>query len=189
MTLLILGLALFIGIHLSAVVAPNPRSALIAKMGLGPWKGIYSLVAIVGLVLMVMGYQQAKLAEAWSYLSPPWLQPIISLLMLASMILLVATYSKGWLHSTVKHPLLNAVKFWALAHLLASGGLAGLIIFSSLLAWAVVVRIHLKRRQPQLEPAKKPFGRPDWIAIGLGLGLYGFMVFYGHSVLLGIPLH
>ena len=84
--------------------------------------------------------------------------------------------------------MLAATKLWALAHLLANGNLADVLLFGSFLVWAVVDRISLKRRTPPQVPALPSSRVNDVLVVVLGLALYVAFVFRGHEWLIGVPL-
>src|SRR5215467_6699305 len=191
MTLLIGGLVLFIGAHL-VPTQPALRQALIGRIGEGPYKGAFSLMSAIGLVLLVFGYGQMQgLARGnpQLWVPPVWTKHLVFLLMVPAMILLVAAYVPSRIRSAVGHPMLTALMLWALGHLLANGDLASVLLFGSILAYAVYDRISVRHR-----PSPGPLGRAqggsvgDAIAIGLGLLLYAFMLLWGHAKLIGVPL-
>jgi uncharacterized membrane protein len=185
MAVLIIGLVVFLGIHSIALAAPGFRSRAIARLGEGAWKGLYSLVAALGLVLIVYGFHLARESPVVLYVPPGWLRYVTFLLMLPVFPLLIAAYLPGRIKTAMKHPLLNAVKFWALAHLLANGMLADVLLFGGFLAWAVADRISLKRRA-QAVPAA-PAGRfNDLIAVVGGLALYVLFIGWAHLRLFGV---
>lgn len=189
MLLLILGLVIFLGIHSVRIAKPDFRADFIARRGEGAWKGLYTVVSIVGFVILVWGYGMARQTAPILYTPPAWMSHITLLLMIPAMIFLVAAYvPAGKIKAALKHPMLVAVKIWALAHLLANGDLASLILFVSFLAWAVADRISEKRRLragetrlPVAGPAKN-----DAIAVGAGLVLYVLFVWQLHLWLIGV---
>jgi uncharacterized membrane protein len=185
MAALIIGLVIFFGVHSTAMAAPAFRGRAVARLGEGPWKGLYSLVAAVGLVLIVYGFHLARESPVVLYSPPGWLRYVTFLLMLPVFPLLIAAYLPGRIKTAMKHPLLNAVKFWALAHLLANGMLADLLLFGGFLVWAGVDRMSLKRRV-QTVPAA-PAGRfNDLIAVVGGLALYLLFIEWAHLRLFGV---
>jgi len=187
-SVLITGLILFFGVHTVSIVAPGWRERVVGRIGKAPWQGLYSVIAIVGLVLIVQGYAAARGQTAVLYQLPRAIQYLTMLLMLPVFPLLLATYLPGRIKTLMRHPMLAATKFWALAHLLANGTVADLVLFGSVLAWAVADRISLKRR-PSRPAASLPAGHwNDVIAIVAGLAIYvGF--FLGlHRWLVGMPL-
>lgn len=188
MTLLILGLLIFLGVHSTSIVALAWRDAQVAQRGEMAWKGIYTLVSIVGFVLLVVGYGQARQSPVVLYAPPVALRHVALLLMLPVFVLLLATYLPGRIKSAAKHPMLLATKLWASAHLLANGNLADLLLFGGFLAWAVADRISMKRRTPRPLPGAPAGKFNDVIALVGGLALYGFFVKFGHAWLIGVGL-
>ena len=188
MPLLITGLILFLGIHSVAIFAPGLRDATIGRIGLQPWKGLYTVVAIAGFALICIGYGQARVeAPVWLWQPPKDLRHLALLLMLPAFILLLAAYLPGRIRDKAKHPMLAATKLWALAHLLANGGLHDVLLFGGFLAWAVLDRISLKRRANVVPPPGAPQGRwNDAIAVVGGLVLYVVFVGWLHRALIGV---
>ncbi len=188
MSLLILGLAIFLGIHSVSIVAPRWRDARAAGLGENAWKGLYTLIALAGFVLIVVGYGQARQAPVVLYVPPLALRHVALLLMLPVFPLLLAAYLPGRIKAAARHPMLAATKLWAAAHLLANGNLADLLLFGGFLAWAVADRISMKHRVQRPLPGA-PAGRfNDAIAVLLGLALYGWFLLAGHRWLIGVAL-
>lgn len=186
MTWLILGLVLFLGIHSIAIAAPGWRDAQAMRLGEMPWKGAYSLIAIAGFVLIVVGYGLARQSPVVLYQPPVWTRHLALLLMLPVFPLLFAAYLPGRIKTAVKHPMLAATKAWALAHLIANGTLADVLLFGGFLAWAVADRISLKKRPPRATPGAPPRPANDAIAIVAGLAVYALFVLGGHAWLIGV---
>lgn len=187
MLILILGLILFLGVHSVRIFAPGIRDAQIAKRGLGPWKGLYSLVAFAGFVLIVWGYGIARQTAPILYEPPVWTRHLNLLLMVFAFIALAASQlPAGRIKAALKHPMLVAVKIWALGHLLANGDLAALLLFGTFLAWAVLDRISVKRRG-DVGPAPGPLTW-DIAAIVIGLVAYALFAFVLHEWLIGVPV-
>jgi uncharacterized membrane protein len=189
MAVLIIGLVVFLGVHSIALALPTFRSRAIARLGEGPWKGLYALVAAVGFVLILYGFHLARESPVVLYSPPGWVRYVTFLLMLPVFPLLIAAYLPGRIKSAMKHPLLAAVKFWALAHLFSNGTLADVMLFGGFLAWAVVDRISLKRRV-QAVPTVSAGRFNDLIAVVAGLVLYLFFIGWAHLRLFGVsPLN
>ena len=186
MTLLILGILLFLGIHSVSIVAPAWRDAIANRMGLLKWKAVYSLIAIAGFVLLWKGYALARTEPVVLYVPPAGLRHVAAALMLPVFPLLLAAYLPGRIRVITVHPMLVAVKLWALAHLLANGMLADVVLFGSLLAWAVADRISLKRRTPRAIPSLPPLAINDAVVVIGGLALYGLFVGVWHARLFGV---
>ncbi len=186
MTTLIIGLALFLGIHSISIVTPGLRARAVAAMGPDRWRGVYSLVSAVGFVLILYGFHLARKAPVVLYTAPAWMQHLAFLLMLPVFPLILAAYLPGRIKTAMKHPMLAAVKFWALAHLLSIGILADTVLFGSFLVWAVFDRLSLTRRPPQPIRTAPPARFNDLIAVVAGLALYAFFVFWAHRWLFGV---
>ncbi|MGL4406569.1 MAG: NnrU family protein [Notoacmeibacter sp.] len=186
---LIAGLILFLGIHLTKVVAPEWRSGFIAKRGNGSWQTIYSLASLIGFGLIIWFYNDAVAAGPYLYEPPVWMKHINALLMVFAFISLgVYFFPAGRLKAALKHPMLLSVKIWALGHLLANGSAASLLLFGAFLAWAVIVRISLKKRERRGE-AQLPVAGPmkwDVLAVLVGLALYALTVGGLHVWLFGV---
>ena len=186
MTLLIIGLVLFLGIHSVSVAAPAWRDAQVAARGEPAWKGIYSVVSAVGLGLLIYGYGLARQSPVVLYTPPAALRHVALLLMLPVFPLLLAAYLPGRIKTAAKHPMLLAVKIWALAYLLANGNLADVLLFGGFLAWAVADRISMKRRIARPMPGGPARPANDLIAVAGGLALYAATVLVGHQWLIGV---
>jgi uncharacterized membrane protein len=183
---LILGLVVFLGVHSVSIVSPNWRDATAARMGERAWKGVYSLISIGSFVLLIWGYGVARTDPVALYAPPPQLRWATVLLMLPVFPLLLSAYFPGRISATLKHPMLAAVKFWALAHLLSNGALADVLLFGGFLAWAVADRISFKRRAQR--PIRTAPARPwnDAIAVIAGLALYVLFVYWLHVRWFGV---
>ena len=186
---LVAGLVIFLGVHSIRIVAPGWRARMIARLGVGGWKGLYSIASIAGFVLIVGGYAAARVQPdpVVLYYPPFWLRHVMMLLMLPVFVLLVAAYLPGRIKAAVKHPMLTATKAWALAHLLANGMLADVLLFGGFLLWAVVDRISAGRR-PQAAPMVAGRARNDVIAVVAGLLVYAVFIGWAHGRLIGVPL-
>lgn len=185
MSVLILGLVLFLGVHTIRIVAPEWRGAMVARLGEGPWKGIYALVSLVGFVLIVWGYALARPAAPILYEPPEWLKHVNLALMWFSFVFLVsAEVPAGRIKAAVRHPMLLAVKVWAFGHILANGDLVSLLLFGTFLIWAVADRISLKRRG-DTGPAQGP-AKWDVIAIVIATLLYVLFMWKLHWWLFGV---
>lgn len=184
----IAGLVLFLGAHVF-VSLRGRRDALIAKLGRGPYLGLFSLVSIIGLVLIGYGfarYRAEGLIPIWS--PPAWTRQIVVAAMWPASIAVVAAYIPGNIKRLLKHPMLVGVKLWAAAHLCANGDLGGIILFGAVLAWAVYDRISLKRRSdPGAPPIPIGGRRNDVIAIIVGTIVYLALGFVFHPVVIGVP--
>ena len=186
MSILIIGLALFLGIHSISIVAPDLRARAVASMGPNPWRGVYSLISAAGFALILWGFHLARQAPVVLYIPPAWMRYVTLLLMLPVFPLIFAAYLPGRIKSTLQHPMLAAVKFWALAHLLATGLLADVLLFGAFLVWAVCDRISLKRRPPQAIRTAPPGRLNDLIAVIAGVAVYVLFLWWAHARLFGV---
>jgi uncharacterized membrane protein len=184
MTLLILGIAVFLGIHLLPTF-PLARQSLIGRFGQNGYKVLFSLLSIAGFVLLVYGFAQAPVVQLWS--PPSWTRWVAIVLMLPAFIFLVAAYVPGQIKAKLKHPFLVSIKTWALAHLIANGDLASIVLFASFLAYAVYDRIAAKGREEKGIVTVRGTGPPrnDVIAVVLGVALYLVFLLWLHQLLIG----
>jgi uncharacterized membrane protein len=190
MVWLIVGLVLFLGVHSVSIVSPLGRQQLVRQMGEGGYKGLYTLVSFVGLGLIVWGYGLAREAPVLLYTLPTGFRHLAALLMLPVFVLLLAAYLPGRIQRAAKHPMLLSVKLWALAHLLANGTFADVLLFGGFLVWAVADRISVKRRAAaglmRSAPALPGSVANDAIALVGGLVLYAVFVLWLHGWLFGV---
>jgi uncharacterized membrane protein len=185
MSVLITGLVLFLGVHSIAIFAPALRERARSRLGDGPWKGVYSVVSLLGFFLIIYGFGWARQSPVVLYTPPPWMRHVTAFLMLPVFPLLIAAYLPGRIKTAAKHPMLAAVKFWAFAHLLDNGMLADVLLFGGFLAWAVMDRISLKKRPQNLRTAP-PARFNDAIAVIAGLVLYVIFIGWAHLRLFGV---
>lgn len=189
LTIMILGLVLFLGAH-TLTTQRETRAALIGAMGEGSYKIVYSLVSIAGVALIAYGFARYR-AESWIdvWYPPVAFKHITVALMLPAVILVVAAYLRGRIYTAVKHPMLTGVKLWAAAHLLANGDLGSIILFGSVLAWAVYDRISLKSRRDAGAPPIPVGGvGNDVLAVVIGAIAYVALAFAFHPVVIGVPV-
>lgn len=186
MLVLILGLVLFLGIHSIRIPGEAFRNAQIARFGLDKWKGIYSLVSLAGFALIIWGFSLARPDAAILYEPPVWMKHVNALLMLLSLIALAAAKTPvGVIKPMLKHPMLVGVKLWALGHLLANGYAASVVLFGSILVWAIADRIGCKRRGDNGSSVRGPIAN-DIVPVAIGLVLYGLLVWKLHAWLFGV---
>lgn len=190
MMLLILGLVIFLSVHLLPANTAL-RDGLIARFGAGGYKAIFSVLSLVGFVVIVLGYHKMQLHPGKNpvlYDPPLWTRHITLALMLPAMILLVAAQIPSRIRNAVKHPMLAGLKLWAFSHLLANGDVASLLLFGSFLAYGIYDRISVKKRGA-LGPlgAKQPSGiMNDVLVVVIGSALYAALLFGGHQWLIGV---
>ncbi len=185
---LIIGLVLFLGSHSIAILAPAWRERMIARLGKNGWRGLYTLVSIVGFALLIWGYGIARAEPTVLYVPPAWLRYVAALLILPAFPLVFAFLLPSRLRVLAKHPLLLATKLWAFAHLLVNGGLAEVLLFGSFLVWAIADRISVKHRPPKAVAAPPASKVNDAIAILAGLALYVLFMASLHMKIIGVPV-
>ena len=187
MLLLIVGLVVFLGIHSLSIVNRGFRNDMATKLGEIPWKAVYSIVSLVGFVLLVKGYGIARMDPVILYAPPAWTRHLTMLLMLPVFPMFLSAHLPGRIKATLKHPMLAATKLWAVAHLISNGGLHDVILFGAILAWAVADRIAVKRRA---EPAPAVVDKTsnDIIAVVAGLVVYVGFVVWAHGAWIGVSL-
>jgi uncharacterized membrane protein len=188
MTWLVLGLFLFLGTHSVRIFAESWRGGRIAKMGLKPWKGVYSVISIIGFVLIVWGYGVARGAPVVLYAPPVWTKHVAALLTIPAFILLAAAYVPGTrIKRAVGHPMVAGVKSWAFAHLLANGKLADVVLFGAFLVWAIADYIVARRRDRAagMVYVVGPVSR-DILAAVVGLVAWAVFAFWLHGAWIGV---
>lgn len=193
MLLLILGLLIFLGVHVFTM-ARGRRAALVQRFGEGPYKGVYSVVALVGLVLTAYGFGQYR-AHDWIdvWYPPVWTKHLALTLVWLAFVCVTAAYVPGRIKRTLKHPMLVGVKLWATAHLLANGDLGSILLFGSILAWAVLARISIKRRRDEVQDHAGPVVAQggwgtDLAAVAIGTAAWFVFAKWLHPWLIGVSV-
>lgn len=185
MALLVIGLVAFLGLHLLPGF-PGYREKLLAPLGENGYRAAFSVASIATLALLIWGYAQAPFVEVWS--PPVWTRHLAALLMAVALIALMAAFFPGRIKQRLKHPMLVSIKIWATAHLLANGDLASMLLFGSFLAYAVIDRILVKRREERIAGLPGSAARNDAIAVIVGIGLYVAIVMWLHQAVIGVPV-
>jgi uncharacterized membrane protein len=188
MTLLILGLVLFLGAHSVRIVAEGWRTRTIARLGEGAWKGAYSVLSLAGLVLLVMGYGEARMTPQVLWATPKGMSHLAALLTLLAFILLAAAYVPGnAIKARLRHPMVLGVKVWAFAHLLANNTLADLLLFGGFALWAVLDFRAARQRDRANGVATLPSGLPGTaITVVGGTLAWAVFAFWAHGALFGV---
>lgn len=188
MTLLILGLILFLGTHSVRIVAEGWRTEAIARWGEAAWKGSYALLSLAGLALVAYGYGEARQQPTLLWLPPRGMAHLAALLTLPAFVLLVAAYVPGnHLKARLRHPMVLGVKLWALAHLLSNGMLADALLFGGFLLWSVL-SFSAARRRDRAQGQRPSEGRlgPTVLAVTLGLVAWAGFAFWAHGAWIGV---
>lgn len=188
MTVLILGLILFLGPHSVRIVAEPWRTQMLQRLGEKPWKGLYSLVSLIGFALIIWGYGLARYDPVVLWQPPVAMRHIASLLTLASFILLTAAYVPGnSIKARLRHPMILGVKLWAFAHLLANGMAADLVLFGAFLLWAVLdYRAARERDREQSISYGQGKLVPSIVAVVIGTLLWAAFAFWLHRWWIGV---
>ncbi|MBS1190302.1 MAG: hypothetical protein H6R10_2094 [Rhodocyclaceae bacterium] len=188
MTILILGLIIFLGVHSTRIVAPDWRAAQIARLGEKRWKGLYSLASAVGLGLVVWGYGLSREVPVAVWDPPRWTFHLTALLTLPAFILLVAAYVPGnRIKSAIGHPMVAGVALWALGHLLSNGRLGDVLLFGAFLVWAAV-DFRSSRRRDRIAGVTYPAqaGIRDLLTLAIGLAAWALFAGVLHAWLIGV---
>lgn len=188
MLVLVLGLLLFLGAHSTRIVAEPWRTRMVAKLGAGGWKGAYTLVSIVGFVLIVWGYGLARHQPVALWSPPVAMRHIAALLTLVSFVLLAATYvPRNGIKARIGHPMVVGVKVWAFAHLLANGTLADVLLFGAFFVWAVL-SFRAARQRDRASGALRVAGHlaATLTTVVVGVVAWAVFAFWAHGALIGV---
>lgn len=188
MRYLLLGLVLFLGTHMVRVVASDWRLRMQAKLGVPNWRGLYSTLSLAGLWLIVWGFGLARQTPVPLWYPPTGMRHVAALFTLLAFVLLAAAYVPGnMIKARVHHPMVAGVKLWALAHLLANGQLAHVLLFGSFLAWAIVVFIAARQRD-RAAGTVYTAGQPGATGVAVALGVASWIAFtlWLHGWLIGV---
>ncbi|KJK18143.1 hypothetical protein UB46_34305 [Burkholderiaceae bacterium 16] len=191
MMVLILGLLIFLTVHSVRIVAEPWRAAQIARFGPSGWKGLYSLASVVGLVLIVWGFGLANGHPVVLWAPPMWARHVTALLTVLAFVLFAAAYVPGnRIKAVFGHPMVVGVQIWALAHLLANGTLAAVVLFGAFLVWAVTDFASARRRD---RPAGTRYQggalARDAAVVVIGLASWALVAFVLHRWLAGVPAY
>ncbi len=188
MTVLILGLLIFLGTHSLRIVADDWRNRHIARLGAMRWKGIYALVSLVGFVLLCWGFGLARQQPVLLYVPPMALRHLNSLLTLVAFVLLAAAYiPRNHFKTTLGHPMSLGVMLWASGHLLVTGMLRDVVLFGAFLLWATVL-FSVSRRRDRAAGTSYPAGtlQGDAVTLLVGIGSWVAFTFWLHLWLIGV---
>lgn len=188
MTLMIIGLILFLGIHSTRIFFEPVRVWAINTFGAGMWRAIYTILSVAGLILIVIGFNPAA-AEAGVVWVPPFALLHVSALLtlLAFIFVAAAQLPAGRIKANLRHPMTVGVLFWATAHLLINGMSHEVLLFGSILIWSILVLLAALRRDRQMSLAfiAGPV-RNDLLAIVIGAAVWAVFVVYAHEWLFGV---
>ena len=183
---LIAGLALFLGSHSVQIVAPGWRAGVIARLGDGPWKGLYTLAALAGLILIGYGYGQTRGAEPL-YALPPGLRHLTYTLVWLGFVCNTAAYWPGnHIKALLRDPMVAGVGLWALGHLLVRATPGAVALFGAFLVWAIADYISCRLRAPSGKPAVPPRALNTVLVVIVGTVLTGVFAMWLHLLLIGV---
>jgi uncharacterized membrane protein len=190
MMVLIVGLILFLGVHLLPT-SPELRDDIKERLGPNTYRAVFSLLSLAGFIIIVLGFHKLQLYPGknpvlWN--PPVWTRHIAVGLMLPALIFLVASLIPSRIRTAVRHPMLVGIKIWAFAHLIANGDLAALLLFGSFLAFAVYDRISVKKRADlgPLGTAQPKSPINDVLVVIIGVAIYAALLLGGHAWLIGV---
>lgn len=189
MTWLVLGLVMFLGAHSVRIFAEGWRTSMVARLGANGWKGVYSLVSLVGLVLIVVGYGAARQEPVLLWVPPVWTRHVAALLTLVAIVLLVAAYvPRNHLKLRLRHPMVLGVKVWAFAHLVSNQMLADVVLFGSFLVWAVLDfrAARARDRAAGVAAAGPASAGATVIAVVVGIVVWAAIAFWAHGAYIGV---
>lgn len=188
MTWLVLGLVIFLGVHSVRIVAEGWRTSMRERLGEPAWKGLYTLLSIAGFGLIVWGFGQTRLQPEVLWVPPVAMRHVAALLVLIAFIFLAAAYVPGnAIKARLHHPMILSVKVWALAHLLANGKLADVVLFGAFLVWAIL-DFRSARQRDRAAGTLYPSGNAIGTALTVLIGIVGWaaFAFWGHQALIGV---
>jgi uncharacterized membrane protein len=188
MSVLVLGLVIFLGAHSVRIFAESWRTRQIARLGANGWKGLYSVTSGVGLVLIIWGYGIARRDPVLLWAPPVWAPHLTALLTLIAFVLFVAAYvPRNHFKTWVKHPMSLSAALWALGHLLANGTLNAVVLFAAFLVWGVL-GYRAARRRDLVSGVVYPAGTVamDAVAVVVGVVAWVVFVFWLHGWWIGV---
>jgi uncharacterized membrane protein len=196
MALLILGLVLFLGAHSTRIFAENWRQGVLERLGEKTYKGVYTLVSLLGFGLLIYGFDQVRWDSPALWMPPVWVKHVAALLMLLSLVLLACAHApRNAIKAKLHHPMVLSVKVWALAHLLANPRLADVVLFGAFLLWSVLDFRAARKRDRLAAAASEEAGTlvvPEvsaaatWRAVGIGVVVWSILLSHGHVWLFGV---
>jgi uncharacterized membrane protein len=188
MTILVLGLLIFLGLHSTRIVSESGRERAIARIGKGPWKGVYSLVSVIGFVLIVWGFARARYNAPPLWTPPAGARHITMLLMLIALILFAGfLFKRSHIAVVTNHPMLWAVLLWSAGHLFANGSAADLVLFGAFFVWSAadLLSSYARDRRNGTVYPEPQLGATAG-AIVIGLVVYGLLIGGLHLWLFGV---
>jgi uncharacterized membrane protein len=188
MTILILGLIIFLGLHSVRIVAEEWRNGARARIGLLPWRAFYAIVSIAGLLMIIWGYSLARQQPVVIWTPPLFTRHIAALLAVIAFIFITAAYvPRNSIKARLHHPMTLGIKTWALAHLIANGTLHDIVLFGSFLIWAILL-FRVSRKRDAALGVSYPAGSGGATALTIVAGIAAAIIFavWLHAPLIGV---
>lgn len=191
MYILIIGLALFLGLHCFASIRSREPGNIAQKYGI-KYRAGFSLLSLIGFALLVYGYGVARADPNWNepiWIAPEWTRHLILAIMPFSMILFAAAEAPaGYIKKYTKHPMVNGLKLWATVHLIYNGDWPSIALFGGFLLMGSVSRTMSKLRKDEGARRQDVSIKGDVISVVIGVALYLAILFYLHEWLIGRPV-
>lgn len=190
MWFLVVGLLLFLGTHSIRISGDTLRDRLIAGLGLARFKALYAIASLLGFGLLVYGFGIARDSPVVLWTPPTALKHLTYLLTLLSMVLMAAVYvPRNAIKAKMHHPMVLSVKVWALAHLLANGNLAHMVLFGSILLWSVLLFKASRARDKRLQVVYVPGNKASTLlTLEIGFAMWLVFVAWAHGWLIGVQV-
>ena len=185
MILLIIGLALWSGVHFIPSLAVPFREQLITKFGETPYKIIFAILIVSSIVVMVFGWRSIDPVNM--YVLPEWSRPTTSLLVLITFILFSAAHSTTNIKRVIRHPQLTGLVLWSIGHLLSNGDNRSLILFGTLGVWAVLEIILISKREGAWVKSEPASIKSEVLVLTKGLVMFAVFLF-AHPYISGISV-
>ena len=181
MKLFIIGLVCFFGVHIVPITPAKPL--LVNRLGEALYSGLFSLLALLGFIFIVYGFQTADTSALWSPF--PYSRELAFVLMPIAVIFLMPGSGRTNFFQKFKHPMFMGIFIWAFAHLLANGDLRSTLLFCS---FALYCLVDMKFTKNISKIANISFPvKNDIIFIGLGVSAYIFIVYF-HQYIAGVRI-
>ena len=165
MGVLVIAALIWLGIHFG-IAGTTARDAIVARIGDGPFRGLFSVLSIAAIVFMVRTWSAADTTPLWY--APDWLRWILVVVMLPAFVLFVASVSRRnptmvggetamtqpprGIQRVTRHPQLWSYALWAAVHVIGNGDTAAIVLFGTFLVTALAgmpsIDAKLARRDP-----------------------------------------
>lgn len=185
MQLLISGLLLWSIVHFIPSIGIAFKTACISRFGNKLYMAVFSLLIVLSLVLIVLGWRST--IPEYLYSLPPLVKPVALILIVISFLLFGAAKYQTRIKSVVRHPQLASVVTWSIAHLLLNGDSRAVVLFGGLGCWAVLEMIFINRRQGQWIKPENPAWKVEIKGAVISLVIFTVAVFL-HPYFAGVAV-